>query len=834
MSRSGGEPGPNPDKQSEVFVGRAETLRAVDAYAESRHGAFRLRAVGTWGMGKSSLTRTLKRRVAKTDAVAIRVEMGNYAPPRTAPGRDPSTKTLVHNFHEYCEFLGDLAAATPGKAFRRLEQEAGAAFQQVRLERAFHFAPTVEFGGGAELGDHADIASFTYNSGEDPELDARILALKGSLEKQFVRELQVAGRSYGIILLLDDFEKICGQPMATWVLELVGDPDLDSVVVLVAVNPGVDVGDSSPLERYDLERFSSADVEEYLRQRFGPADPALVEQVVDFSDGLPHAVAMAADVVAARVRRGEPARLDGVSSEEWSSGTASLLTTIVAEVPDDDDRVVLRKGRLARRLDDAIIGTLLLGRAAEEGSAESERVTAVRERLLRYSFVDRHEDPHLGPALHFHDYIRHVDVAPTPPLSVDVEQVHRALAQHYERLLDEYDEEQALEHAPYGCYYKYEHPAWQKLVREWAYHAAQLRAADHEAARIFLACTFLEAFWWWGCYVKFPFCEALLDEWDAAHADGDTTWSNLLRVVLASYPPGHDKDDQPGWPVVEKALVQMRTTAGIHSKSARLEPSAGDDAADADRLAHRRRLRALTSLLLGHTYKFRAPYRRFARPFFDDALTWLERCDDQVAVAWTRFEVAELSSALGGESSAAARDELAEAARTTLEGDEGDFELLANLHRLDGDLHWAAGEVDEAVDAIVRAVVRASVFQVDPHPPDLYTVTFYEEMLTRLGGRVAAVARDRGEAAGLSACHRARAGTAALRLHADAPEPADDELRAALARGGRDLALLLAPAPPPLACDRPDESSFVTDACMALTLLSAQLEEEDRALAPSA
>lgn len=834
-----GAPGPNgPDADPKVFVGREETLTAVDLYVQKGEGPFRRAAVGTWGIGKSSLVGELQRRVEAGDqSTAIRLQLSTYRPLDTRPGRDPSTKRLVLNFDRYCEFLGDLAEAGRSRAFKELEQSVAVARQAVATHQAINFSPTVEIGDDAKFGDDADVGSFTYVSGEeDPKLDGRILAERSRLTAEFVQTLGQAGRDYGVVLLLDDLDRIHGHLVASWVLELVCHPGLDSVAVLVTAGPGgVDLDGPGRLRREELERFSAHDVEDYLRRRLGSADAALVDQVMAFSRGLPHAVTMAGDVMAQRQGRGLPADLDDVADHEWSPDSARLLSTIVAELADEDDRTILRKGRLARRLDAAVVGALLSGAGAGPPVVEAERVQAVGERLVRYSFVDAENDPDLGRSFRFHHYIQRLGVTPAPALEVDADAVHRALAAHYEQRLEAYDEDEAASKTPYGCYYKYEHAGWQKLVREWAHHAAQIRApADQQRARAYLARMFLDAFWWWGCYVKFPFCEGLLDEWDAAHAGGASEWSDLFRVILAAYPPGAGKEDQPGWPLVERALVQVRTATGIHSRSARLEPAPGEGAEVQAELAHRRRLRALTSLFLAHCYRFRTDQRPYARPFFDDALHWLARDGDDVGLAWTTFEAAELSHALGPDTWAAARAELATAARHTLDRNRGDYELLANLHRLDGDLRWSAGERDGAVDAAVRAVVRAYAFQVDPHPPDLYTVTFYEEVLGRLGDRLAAVAGRDGEEAGLAACRRALAGTSPVRLRGGPGDAEDAALRAALPSGGVALGRLVAPAPPSLDEAYTEGSSFVADACLATGVLSVRMDEEDAALAAPA
>ena len=38
--------------------------------------------------------------------------------------------------------------------------------------------------------------------------------------------------------------------------------------------------------------------------------------------------------------------------------------------------------------------------------------------------------------------------------------------------------------------------------------------------RLEIARLFLDGFWWWGCYVPFPFCEEILADWMSVTGDG--------------------------------------------------------------------------------------------------------------------------------------------------------------------------------------------------------------------------------------------------------------------------------------------------------------------------
>src|SRR5262245_17120652 len=309
--------------------------------------------------------------------------------------------------------------------------------------------------------------------------------------------------------------------------------------------------------------------------------------------------------------------------------------------------------------------------------------------------------------------------------------LHQRAASHDYQLLSA--EEPELEKAArrYEGWYRYEKPEWQATLREWLYHQGEAARTDHEKerARLQFVHIFLDAFWWYGCYIDFPFCRDLIADWERERHD-DSTWVADLRRFIDAYALGWRKQGAPGWVEVEAALIAIRRECGVTGSAESLR---GFDA---------RHTRGLIDNFLAHACRYRAYendaerdklYKR-AVGYYDDARQVFEKGSESWELAWTLFETAELHSDNG--ELATARPMWQEAVAVAL--DENDFELKANLHRLCADIRWQEGDTTEAFAAQARAVLHAYLFQsmTPAHRPDAYTVAFYREQVERVFERL--------------------------------------------------------------------------------------------------
>jgi hypothetical protein len=270
-------------------------------------------------------------------------------------------------------------------------------------------------------------------------------------------------------------------------------------------------------------------------------------------------------------------------------------------------------------------------------------------------------------------------------------------------------------------------------MREWLHHRALADRApgfldrQRRASRLQFLRVFLDGFWWWGCYVEFPFCTTLLEDWESTQQD--VGWLEDVRLILNRYPTGWRKDEaEPGvWADVRSALIAAREACGLSGRAGSL------------RTEDERHVRGLIDLFLAHASRYRRPIDEAERArlyvdavrYYGEALLLFEADEDRWDGAWTLFERAELHGEHGAE------DEALEdwnAAVTIVRDEEmDDQELAANLHRTIADIEARRGNAAESLAAMGRAVARAYLFQNRPHPPDVYTQRFYEELLERMG-----------------------------------------------------------------------------------------------------
>jgi hypothetical protein len=815
------------------FVGREDVLDAVLAFLEEPGKGYRLRAGGTWGIGKTWLIEEIRTRASER-AVVLHVKAGAHKP-SAAPTGDPDPEILdvVRNWNSFANLVIDLIHEAPETeewgALAKQIHESQQAVAQVRAENI-----TFDFDAGRDItaSGGGSIASPTiYTSEPVARLEATINTEKTRILDAFARVLDRVGRTSGAFILVDEYDRLQGHLVADWLIQLVTAPEHAVVVVATRIGGQMPAGGTQPLEQVDLRRFNRAEVGVYLERRLGngAVDGALVARVCRFSDGLPQAVAMATDLIEQRRRTGGDLLLDDLNVKS-STATAELLSTIVSEVPELDVQNVLREGRFTRRIDADLIHYLLHERRYEEGDdGQRRRADDALAKLKKYSFVESYDgaDDGLG-RYRFHEYITRAEAPPDDPtLEVDEERVHARLAAYYELRHDQWDEEHDTE-GPYKKLYKLESLDWQALACEWLYHMSRLNRPEvREVVEIAFVRVFLQTFWWWGCYVRYDYCAQLLNDWERLQPQ-PRRWTGCLHELLESYPPGYQKLDGGDWAKVDRAMRALRDDLHLGGRI-RLETDATADDRARKHLSNRRTVRALTSLFRAHSYKFRTDAFDLAAPHFDDALTHFRADEEAPAIAWTTFELAELLLALNDVAGASAQ--LREAARVLGEmvdenPDDEDYELRANLQRLHGDISTATQDTWEAsIDATARAVLRAYAFLNEPEPPDPYTVTFYQEMRERAAQRLLDM-RKRNREDAEAAAKRLLEQLEILRR----PFKLEDGASTALASEDRAaLVALLPPPPSKLGDDALADETFATTAERVLN--EVRKDPSDAALA---
>jgi len=531
----------------------------------------------------------------------------------------------------------------------------------------------------------------------------------------------VAFKRKPLLVTVDGYDEVAGTPVGEWLLDVLGRlPNTLVVLGRTSVARAPTVAPDRTLSA-ELTLFSREEVATLLAEHLGssPGD-ALVDAVCAWSEGHPGTAAIAAKFLRT---------LDDPQAATIAARLAVLPTALEAERAKLAVEFMSSLGGAAfvdiaeacaatRVFDEELLSTLLNG-PVPDGAIDLLRVAGIVE-----SVGDAD-----AATFRVHTFIREPLLQLAKP-GVRKRLHQRAAAHEYELLCQD-EPELDGDARPYESWYRYEKPEWQARLREWLHHQREGAQTENEIrrARLKFVRIFLDAFWWWGCYVEFPFCRDLIADWERARSD-DGEWLTDLRTFLDAYPTGARKQDATGWIDVEAALIGARRECGID----------GNASAITERDA--RHTRALIDNFLAHACRYRAcaddgqRHAHYGRAigYYAESAALLERGGESWELAWTLFETAELHADNAQHDTARIAWRSAVAAAL----DEEDYELTANLHRLRADIHWHEKQQADAFSAHGRAVLHAYFFQsmTPSHRPDAYTVLFYLEQVERVFERL--------------------------------------------------------------------------------------------------
>ena len=773
-------------RPADVFVGRDELIDELGT-SFTPDAAVVGDVSGVFGIGKTALLRRLQAVLREQEVepcIVLHTDAADFDPRTDGP--ELSDEALSRTYREFLNLLNVVAVqiGEHGPSERRAAETFDRALRASLGEHRL-FNVQVQVTQNMTLGDHARLGS-AQNTDMTLRADGpdrvRLESSQLLLAQDFAGMINGISPTRRVLWTIDSFDAVAGQEMGRWLLSLAG--SLRNTLVVLGRAPVERAPQlSAAVLRRPLSRLSREQTRLVLATSL--ADPALAEEVVDrvyeFTSGHPLTVAMTVDLHQSVGTQAEFDRLLAELPADKAEKHAEMALSIVREAQVNGLESVLEACAITPGFDADTLAALMAGDAAVSPRKAIET-------FRQLTFIEE-LDFEGGGAYRVHAFI--ANALRRRLQATDVarfRELHSRAAAHHFKWLEEYDEEKPR--TSYAGWYRYEDPVWQARQRVWLFHESQVVRASPDGPRketarrrlrsLFVH-EFMDAFWWWGYYMPFPYNHELIDGWVRSQDDLGS-WLDALRTVLAVYPTGYDKA-RPAevWMAVEDALLCVLEWCALDVDVEKL----GDD--------EDRHTRAVVELFLAHTYRYREVADRdrdeaysFACGHYSTALDLFERIDDAWNRAWTLFERADTHAEFGRTGEAGA--DWNASVGVVLSPDEplDDEELVANLHRLRGDLQVGADPL-AAFRSYGRAVGHAYEFQNRPHEPDLYTAAFYTEMLERTTARLRALGDEEEQAE----------AAAAAREWLDAPALDADALRAALASADdAGLASLLFPAGP--------------------------------------
>jgi hypothetical protein len=644
---------------------------------------------------------------------------------RPSSQRDDSLESLERDFYAFCDVIDAYARDLGLTGFTSRIGDLRETIADVPEHGVHvHIEQNVKLGILARIEGGVQHGSITIDEEElAPAFFRRVVDLaRMKIRDEFVERLRSLAPSSRPVLFADDFELALNGRLGEWFLELVA--KLDDALVLVARAESLLVlgGLAGAVVELKLTNFDREEIRNFLAERLDRAEvpDGLAERIDILTGGHPQAVVVAADLIRSHgVDQPDVLELFDDVRGQLKEKLGALVRKLVDEIGEDDIRQAVEIGSVLRRFDATALNFML---------DRSEDDRPLIDDLCQFSFTEQHVQPETRePYYRFHEFIRSdLDAQLERTKPGHHKELHARAAAYYGNWLTKC-EESDRDKAAYCRAYRYERPEWQAMVREWLYHLARL---DDEQASLEVARVYLAAFWWWGCYLRFPFCERLLREWEVE--DERPRVKEVTAHLLAfqsSYPPEAEPElVHADWLKVEDSIAEL---LDLETRA-----KAGQDA---DAPWRRAQLRAYLTIFLAHARREQEPddpeieaaYER-ARALFAES----GREEDQWNLPWIAYELGDLALRRGEWPEAAAKAN--EAIELAHDDDlaEQDNEVVANAHRLLGDVAWQEGEAESAVREYELAALYAYAFQGLPNPADFYTITFYDRMARHVFERV--------------------------------------------------------------------------------------------------
>jgi hypothetical protein len=566
----------------------------------------------------------------------------------------------------------------------------------------------------------------------------------GSRVSEFLAQL--AGQDnddHHLALLVDNFHVVADPACRKWLLDsLTRRP---RSLVVVTRRPGQEI--PSPVATtYMLRGFTPAEIRACLIARLGQdaVSDQVVAEVVRGTGSSPLAVATLCDALTGKKEGTVNEILAELAARPAKEPLIQQVCLIARELVRDACQQIIGKDDVEVPVFDyltvmrGIDGSLLARVLGYYGVAEG-RADALMSWLAAQSFIGRYND-HEEEGFRLHEHIRQQRIAEIP--GERLRRLHERAENVYRDLVSEFEPPQEEGDDTHYGWLSYELPEYHRLVREWIYHAVLSQGARlRRKTALSVTQFFLEAWYWWGCYVQFPLCEQLLGDFERITGERtgtDREWLAILSRFYRNYPRGWQHIADPAnWDAVKDAMRSLRHRAGFD-----VRPPRHDDATGGT-------LIMLISTIEAHAHWYRRPGDPAAAArCYRSAREYVRA---QVAVGyqrnawcepWIIFECADMWHDFGDiGQSAMMLHELDAFAESAEDKEILDRDLRSRTARLHGDIRRARGDYQGAIDAYAKSAMLAYVYHVWQEALDTrvtdYSLELHAETTARVGAGLA-------------------------------------------------------------------------------------------------
>lgn len=742
----------------DVLVGRDEAVRVFGDEVRSADGARLAQLIGASGAGRTALLRRFQIALGADAASAgVYLDLSDYDPGHPGQvGAKASVGAVQASFKKLSLLLSDVMRQVAGEAAAK--QIVDAANQARRSD--------VMAGRVGDL--HMSLEELQRPFAPQDLADAWRRAARTLVNAFSVlwASRVKTGRSRPVILL-DNYDLVAQQELGEWLGRLVRAPDEreddgwpshgplgDAFTVVsstTAIQGWVELG---PILSWDAENLSDSEVRDYIELVHGKVPPDHVAtKVFGLTFGHPATLRVVGDLVWGRNGAASATHLLEGLGAYGDEMAAELVERSLAAGGQAWLVDAVRAAAVARSFDAGLLGALL--GASRTGAVDAAPPAGVLpfSVLTALPFVEM-LDPERA---RINKFVRTSLLVRLRVNAPDwLRSLHEVAEAHYQSARRQKFPEENDAVRQYGHWFLIEDPTWQHLKREWLHHAAHVGRARRAEIVLETARLYVDAFWWWGNYVHYDWCDDLLADLadllsraipvgggKDAQARARTDWRSALllqkglEALQHHYPLRSQKPADADWPAVARALKTIESACGLDLPT--------DDPSE-----KQQHVAALIHLYKAHTWRYRAADEIDPMAHYDRAVQAYEKADalleavgddDLWIRGWVAYERADMLVALvraqGRPLEGEERRRALSLARTaavsvqpSIDGGkaapgESDHELMSNLHRLRADMDRHDGRSHEAAVWFGRAVRHAYLAQVDGKAPDEYTMQFY-------------------------------------------------------------------------------------------------------------